>query len=229
MRFPPFCLLITFGLVTRSLTSFIYYNPAAALFLLALEYLVFLDSFVVLKFLVAYIIINPILSSCTLQKYSKPVKMRFSLLIASVFAAAAVAQNCGPSYGNQKCAAGKCCSQYGWVRPTSPSPSIKDRSANMVLNRQCDVGAAYCDPATCLKTYSGTGSSCAGATNPYASTVPSIDVCGRSEGGVTCPGAGAQGYYYRCCSSAGHCGPKNPVSPYHPNSASGRLHPITFR
>ena len=36
-------------------------------------------------------------------------KMRFSLFIASAFAAAAVAQNCGPTYGNQKCAAGKCC------------------------------------------------------------------------------------------------------------------------
>ncbi|KAG7005332.1 hypothetical protein G7Y79_00020g048600 [Physcia stellaris] len=115
--------------------------------------------------------------------------MRFSILIASVFAAAAAAQNCGPSYGNQKCAAGKCCSQYGW----------------------CDTGAAYCDPATCLKTYSGTGSSCATPSDPYASTVPNIDVCGHAQGGVSCPGAGKDKYFYRCCSSQGHCGPKNNI------------------
>ena len=45
----------------------------------------------------------------------------------------------------------------------------------------------------------------------YVSTVPDIDVCGSTQGGVRCPGAGTNGYYYRCCSSAGHCGPKNDV------------------
>lgn len=45
----------------------------------------------------------------------------------------------------------------------------------------------------------------------FASTVPNIDVCGHAQGGVTCPGAGINGYFYRCCSSAGHCGPKNSI------------------
>lgn len=48
-------------------------------------------------------------------------------------------------------------------------------------------------------------------SGPYASTVPNIDVCGNAQGGVKCPGAGSNGYFYRCCSSAGHCGPKNDV------------------
>ena len=104
--------------------------------------------------------------------------------------------------------------------------------------KQCDVGASYCDPATCLKAFSGTGSTCKGATPTTLSTskptatfpaqVPEIDVCGSAQGGVTCPGVGAnvrypffialpsitditQGYFYRCCSSAGHCGPKNDI------------------
>ena len=44
-----------------------------------------------------------------------------------------------------------------------------------------------------------------------------IDVCGHAVGGVSCPGAGVPpspnvpGYYYRCCSSGGHCGPKNNI------------------
>ncbi|KAL8966135.1 MAG: hypothetical protein Q9197_006157, partial [Variospora fuerteventurae] len=46
-------------------------------------------------------------------------------------------------------------------------------------------------------------------SNPYVSAVPEIDVCGSGQGGVRCPGAGSNGYFYRCCSSAGHCGPKN--------------------
>ena len=48
-------------------------------------------------------------------------------------------------------------------------------------------------------------------SGPYTSQVPNIDVCGAAQGGVRCPGAGTNGYYYRCCSSAGHCGPKNDV------------------
>ncbi|KAL8711158.1 MAG: hypothetical protein Q9220_004303 [cf. Caloplaca sp. 1 TL-2023] len=48
-------------------------------------------------------------------------------------------------------------------------------------------------------------------SNPYISTVPNIDVCGSAKGGVQCPGAGSNQYFYRCCSSAGHCGPKNDI------------------
>lgn len=46
-------------------------------------------------------------------------------------------------------------------------------------------------------------------TKAWMSTIPEIDVCGAGSGGVSCPGAGSGGYFYRCCSSAGHCGPKN--------------------
>ncbi|KAL9017333.1 MAG: hypothetical protein Q9185_005331 [Variospora sp. 1 TL-2023] len=81
---------------------------------------------------------------------------------------------------------------------------------------RCDSTPAHCDPKNCQKAFSGAGSSCAGSTttstnpsNPYVSAVPEIDVCGSGQGGVRCPGAGSNGYFYRCCSSAGHCGPKN--------------------
>lgn len=102
---------------------------------------------------------------------------------------------------------------------------------------QCDTGEAWCDPTTCQPRFSGPGSSCASlaspaypassnasslpptstTTSPYISTVPNIDVCGHAVGGVSCPGAGVPpgpkvpGYYYRCCSSDGHCGPKNNI------------------
>ncbi len=96
---------------------------------------------------------------------------------------------------------------------------------------QCDTGPAWCDPATCQKQFSGAGSSCASpshsnssvpptsttTTPSYVSAVPNIDVCGHAVGGVSCPGAGVPpgphvpGYYYRCCSSDGHCGPKNNI------------------
>ncbi|KAF1962722.1 hypothetical protein CC80DRAFT_487211, partial [Byssothecium circinans] len=128
--------------------------------------------------------------------------MRLSIIATLSLASVALAQNCGPQFSNQVCEVGKCCSQYGW----------------------CDTSAAHCDAATCLKAFSGTGSSCAnggGSTAsattaaptspPFATGVPAIDVCGASEGGVTCPGAGINGYFYRCCSSAGHCGPKNDI------------------
>lgn len=46
---------------------------------------------------------------------------------------------------------------------------------------------------------------------PYASSIPNIDVCGHAQGGVSCPGAGQNSYFYRCCSSEGHCGPKNNI------------------
>lgn len=42
--------------------------------------------------------------------------MRAVIFTVVSLAAAALAQNCGPEYNNQVCAAGNCCSQYGWVR-----------------------------------------------------------------------------------------------------------------
>lgn len=104
------------------------------------------------------------------------------------------------------------------------------------LRPQCDTGPAWCDPKTCQKQFSGPGSSCASPLPPapsapstpssnssattntaYVSTVPNLDVCGHAVGGVSCPGAGVPpgphvpGYFYRCCSSGGHCGPKNNI------------------
>ena len=43
----------------------------------------------------------------------------------------------------------------------------------------------------------------------FPAVVPEIDLCGSANGGMTCSGAGTNGYFYRCCSFAGHCGPKN--------------------
>ncbi|KAF6232956.1 hypothetical protein HO173_008919 [Letharia columbiana] len=141
--------------------------------------------------------------------------MRSIILITLCLLSLSFGQNCGPQYGNQTCAPGDCCSDHGW----------------------CDTGPAWCDPTTCQKQFSGPGSSCASLATPayfasstssslpsalvappsYVSTVPNIDVCGHAVGGVSCPGAGVPpdpnepGYYYRCCSSGGHCGPKNNI------------------
>jgi len=123
---------------------------------------------------------------------------------ALVFAGFVAAQNCGPAYGNTYCGVGLCCSQHGW----------------------CDRTALHCDPATCNRKYSGRDSSCRAllsttttrrptttTSNPptqtWMTTIPHIDVCGRGTDNIRCPGAGVGGYYYRCCSGNGHCGPKN--------------------
>lgn len=84
----------------------------------------------------------------------------------------------------------------------------------------CGTTVDHCDAATCLKAFSGSSSSCKPSTpttlktsatkqgtspaTTFPTAVPEIDVCGHAQGGVTCPGAGANGYFYRCCSSAGH-------------------------
>ncbi|PVI06024.1 carbohydrate-binding module family 18 protein [Periconia macrospinosa] len=131
--------------------------------------------------------------------------MRFFIIATFSLASVALAQNCGPQYQNQVCDAGKCCSQHGW----------------------CDTTPDHCNPENCLKDFSGSGSSCSAPTSTFITktspptsapaatvfpaAVPEIDVCGAAQGGVTCPGAGANGYFYRCCSSAGHCGPKNDI------------------
>ncbi|KAK7611616.1 hypothetical protein BKA81DRAFT_395647 [Phyllosticta paracitricarpa] len=134
----------------------------------------------------------------------------WATLVYLLCACLVAGQNCGPQFDGEVCDVGNCCSQYGW----------------------CDTDAAHCDPATCQTAYSGAGSSCsAKGTTPaspassstsstassttaspssYVSSIPVIDTCGPSEH-VSCPGAGPNGYYYRCCSSAGHCGPKNSI------------------
>ncbi|KAH8717030.1 hypothetical protein GQ44DRAFT_751819 [Phaeosphaeriaceae sp. PMI808] len=121
-------------------------------------------------------------------------------LVFGVFAG----EHCGPSHGNRKCDSNECCSQYGW----------------------CGTTVGHCEAATCLPAFSGASSSCKSTpttfqtsvtrqeTSPaqtFPASVPEIDVCGHAQGGVTCPGAGGNGYFYRCCSSAGHCGPKNDI------------------
>jgi len=84
--------------------------------------------------------------------------------------------------------------------------------------QQCGTSSAYCDLSTCLAAFSRPGSNCAATpADPYIPFIPNIDVCGHAQGGVSCPKAGAPpnshepGYYYRCCSAAGHCGSKNNI------------------
>ncbi|KAF2130745.1 carbohydrate-binding module family 18 protein [Dothidotthia symphoricarpi CBS 119687] len=136
--------------------------------------------------------------------------MRVSAIAFFSLLSGALAGNCGPQNGNAVCATGECCSQYGW----------------------CGTTVDHCDSATCLKSFSGKTSKCApttavttkatvtkaaattlktSAATTFPAAVPNIDVCGHAQGGVTCPGAGTNGYFYRCCSSAGHCGPKNDI------------------
>ncbi|KAK8152287.1 hypothetical protein BC567DRAFT_238611, partial [Phyllosticta citribraziliensis] len=134
----------------------------------------------------------------------------WATLVSLLCACLVAGQNCGLQFDGEVCDDGNCCSQYGW----------------------CDTDAAHCDPATCQTAYSGAGSSCSAkgttAASPalsstsstassttaspssHVSSIPVIDTCGPSEH-VSCPGAGPNGYYYRCCSSAGHCGPKNSI------------------
>jgi hypothetical protein len=125
--------------------------------------------------------------------------MRVSIFATLALVSGALAGNCGPQNNNAKCASNECCSQYGW----------------------CGTTVDHCDARTCLKNFSGAKSSCKPATpttmvkstttqptspaTTFPTAVPEIDVCGHAQGGVTCPGAGANGYFYRCCSSAGHC------------------------
>ncbi|KAF2829881.1 hypothetical protein CC86DRAFT_176985 [Ophiobolus disseminans] len=130
--------------------------------------------------------------------------MRVSTLAFFSLVSGVLAGNCGPDNGNAKCAANECCSQYGW----------------------CGTTKDHCDVPTCLTQFSGASSVCKPKSTPttlvtkqgtspvqtgFPTAVPEIDVCGHAQGGVTCPGAGADGYFYRCCSSAGHCGPKNDI------------------
>ncbi|KAF1916856.1 hypothetical protein BDU57DRAFT_450524 [Ampelomyces quisqualis] len=130
--------------------------------------------------------------------------MRFATFALFSLVSGVFAGGCGPDHGNAKCAQNECCSQHGL----------------------CGTNVNDCDAATCLKAFSGHSSSCKPSTpttlarstkqdvspaRTFPTAVPEIDVCGHAQGGVTCPGAGADGYFYRCCSSAGHCGPKNTI------------------
>jgi len=110
---------------------------------------------------------------------------------------------------------------------TSRSYTQPYLSDHILTFPQCGTTSNHCDLPTCLTTFSGASSPCkpstpttmktqaqAQATSPaqtFPTVVPEIDVCGHAQGGVTCPGAGTNGYFYRCCSSAGHCGPKNDI------------------
>lgn len=112
--------------------------------------------------------------------------------------------------------------------PPPPNPTYQNLPPGSQYG-WCDTDFAHCDPANCLKGFSGPGSSCAtgssvskstlkttsstkpSSTSAYVSSIPNIDVCGSAAGGVRCPGAGTNGYFYRCCSNHGHCGPKNDV------------------
>ena len=162
----------------------------------------------------------------------------FTLALFSL-ASLVAAQNCGPKYNNQVCEAGKCCtspftmpsppkshltfhpgSQYGWcdvgVAYCDPLTCLKNFSgadskcaaASISTLRTTTKREISTAPTTATRT---SFTNTAAVEPPYESQVPVIDVCGNAQGGVSCPGAGLGGYFYRCCSSAGHCGPKNDI------------------
>ncbi|KAK3215306.1 hypothetical protein GRF29_19g2816847 [Pseudopithomyces chartarum] len=143
----------------------------------------------------------------------------FTLALLSL-ASLVAAQNCGPKYNNKVCEAGKCCSQYGWcdvgVAYCDPLTCLKNFSgadskcaaASISTLRTTTKREISTAPTTATRT---SFTNTAAVEPPYESQVPVIDVCGNAQGGVSCPGAGLGGYFYRCCSSAGHCGPKNDI------------------
>ena len=82
--------------------------------------------------------------------------------------------------------------------------------------QQCGSTSSYCNPTTCQPSFSSPVANC--TPSPYTSSIPNIDTCGPTlTTNISCPGAGIppsrneSGYYYRCCSAAGHCGPKNSI------------------
>lgn len=100
-----------------------------------------------------------------------------------------------------------------------------NRKANR-FSQKTDTFYTSSHPVTGSKTTSSTYASCRSPSSsalhqasilPYESSVPNIDVCGSARGAISCPGAGmppsadTMGYYYRCCSQHGHCGPKNNI------------------
>ncbi|KAF8536971.1 hypothetical protein BDD12DRAFT_888773 [Trichophaea hybrida] len=113
------------------------------------------------------------------------------LLFVVLAAIGAVAENCGLKGDDQICPPGECCSFWNW----------------------CGISSTHCGVG-CLKKYSSPDSPCSmkPTVTTYPSAVPTIDICGPPVG-KKCPGAGPGGYFYRCCSSNGHCGPKNPLQP----------------
>jgi len=85
--------------------------------------------------------------------------------------------------------------------PTLPAPSVLPTHPESSPNNQLQINAT----TSTINTTTTSTSAC------YPSTVPDIDVCGLASSGISCPGAGANNFFYRCCSSAGHCGPKNNI------------------
>ncbi|KAF4533864.1 hypothetical protein BFW01_g9052 [Lasiodiplodia theobromae] len=155
------------------------------------------------------------------------------LLLLLLAAASGLCQNCGPKYNNQICAANTCCSQYGWCDTgadycdpatclsafSGPGSSCAIQFTNpqhlsRPKQKKSNNNLTTTKPTTTTKTSSTTRTTTATATNTnntFAASIPVIDVCGHAQGGVSCPGAGPGGYFYRCCSAAGHCGPKNDI------------------
>lgn len=144
--------------------------------------------------------------------------MRVSILATLALVSGVFAGNCGPKNGNAKCASNECCT---FLVPMMDQRTILTLAQGSQYG-WCGTTVNHCDAATCLKPFSGSSSSCKPSTpttfktsatkqntspaTTFPTAVPEIDVCGHAQGGVSCPGAGANGYFYRCCSAAGHCG-----------------------
>ncbi|KAA8895249.1 hypothetical protein FN846DRAFT_785289 [Sphaerosporella brunnea] len=130
-----------------------------------------------------------------------------SILFFLAASMVAVAQNCGPNGGNAMCPPGDCCSSWGWCGDT-------DVHCGPDCNEEFSGIDAPCNPGMVTTTSTKKPTTTTTTTKPpsWPTTIPAIDTCGPSSGNK-CPGAGPNGYYYRCCSAAGHCGPKNPLQP----------------
>ena len=64
--------------------------------------------------------------------------MRYSIFLAACFAAAGLAQNCGPAFGNQKCAAGNCCTSIETFRV--PKSDVPWTAADQIFRQSVRMG-----------------------------------------------------------------------------------------
>lgn len=129
------------------------------------------------------------------------------------------------------------------VNPTSTICIIAERTELQCSEYSyCGLTIEYCN-SRCQKDFGGPGApnSCSPAesspTPPpgtFPSSIPVIDTCGGTTG-TSCTPVGPGGYFYRCCSSAGHCGPKNPIQDASSycgtgcQSGAGRCDPDTLK
>ncbi|RPA80041.1 hypothetical protein BJ508DRAFT_327708 [Ascobolus immersus RN42] len=142
-----------------------------------------------------------------------------TLSISTVLVAA---QDCGPTGNYGVCEPGWCCSSYGWCGETEvhcDKDCLPDYSGEGSACKGSHVDPGPGPTTHKIKTITKTVTQKPTSTKtpPPAYTIPSIDTCGpphrndngEMSNGGKCVGVGDNGYFYRCCSQHGHCGPKN--------------------